>query len=335
VRAIAHIAQTLDAQAAGAFAIYLALLGVAAALAFALLGWLALLWMRRAYQRKTISDQSLGIEAQWLVFAVFYAGLLAYAGPAWCAAPLLAFLVARSVLAAWQKIVSRPDVHVVALLVLRVFALGPHSEALFDALTRRWRHAGSVILIAGPDLALSTLAPRQFLAFVSGPLQRLFVRSPGEVDSALAGLDRRPDADGRFRINDFFCTADSWQPTLARLLAHSDVVLMDLRGFRADSAGCIFELHTLLRAMPVARLTFVIDATTDRDALTQTMKEALDALPATSPNRHLRTTDVRLFELDRVAFAPVQRLLQALCDAAVAPAPHRLAAEPLTPYSRG
>jgi hypothetical protein len=42
-----------------------------------------------------------------------------------------------------------------------------------------------------------------------------------------------------------------------------------------------------------------------------------------------------LFELDRVAFAPVQRLLQALCDAAVAPAPHRLAAEPLTPYSRG
>jgi hypothetical protein len=79
----------------------------------------------------------------------------------------------------------------------------------------------------------------------------------------------------------------------------------------------------------------VIDATTDRDALMQTMKDALDALPATSPNRHLRTADVRLFELDRVSFAPVQRLLQALCDAAVAPAPGRPAAEPPTPYSRG
>jgi hypothetical protein len=47
--------------------------------------------------------------------------------------------------------------------VLRVFALGKRSEALFEALSRPWRYIGSVSLIAGEDLALSTVAPAVLL----------------------------------------------------------------------------------------------------------------------------------------------------------------------------
>jgi hypothetical protein len=291
---------------------------LAASLLFALLGSLALLWIRRAYRRKSISDQSLGVDAQWLVFAVFYAGLLAYAGPAWAAAPLAAFLAARSLLVAWQNSASaRRESHAATLLVLRVFSLGPQSEALFDALTRRWRYAGSVILIAGPDLALSTLAPRQFLAFLSGRLQRLFVRSEADIDSALARLDRRPDADGRFRINDFFCTTDTWQATLVRLLAQTDVVLMDLRNFRAMNAGCIFEVRTLLQTMPLARLVFVVDDTTDRHALAQTLHDTLSTLSERSPNFCATRADVPLIELAGISSDALQPLLRSICHAAI------------------
>lgn len=317
VRAIVQVARALDTQAGSALFIYLALVGLAAALLFASLGWLALRWIRSAYSRKSMSDQALGIEAQWLVFAVFYAGLLAYAGPAWAFAPLLAFLVARSLLAARHRTArGRRAVHAVTMLVLRVFSLGPHSEALFDALTRRWRYVGSVILIAGPDLALATLAPRQFLAFVSGRLQRLFVRSDGDLDSALAGLDRLPDADGRFRINDFFCTADTWQATLMRLLTNTEVVLMDLRNFRATHAGCVFEIRTLLQAMPLARLVFVVDSTTDRQALTQTLHAALARLPVSSPNYRASALDVPLIEFAGTSSRALQPLLRTICHAA-------------------
>jgi hypothetical protein len=89
-------------------------------------------------------------------------------------------------------------------LVLRVFALGHRSEVLFDAVTRHWRHLGYVRLIAGTDWALSTIAPHQFLAFVTGTLEHLFISSEWAIENAFVGLDNRRDHDGRFRINDFF-----------------------------------------------------------------------------------------------------------------------------------
>jgi hypothetical protein len=45
-------------------------------------------------------------------------------------------------------------------------------------------------LFAGTDLALSTVAPHQFLAFVSGKLNRLFVRGEITHKRSLAALDR-------------------------------------------------------------------------------------------------------------------------------------------------
>jgi hypothetical protein len=118
-----------------------------------------------------------------------------------------------------------------------VFSLGRRSERLFDALAKHWRHAGSIRLIAGPDLATTTVEPHEFLDFLSGKLARRFIDGPETLDLRISEMDLEPDRDGRFRVNDFFCHDNAWQMTLSRLVGDSDAVLMDLRGFSQENRG--------------------------------------------------------------------------------------------------
>jgi hypothetical protein len=46
----------------------------------------------------------------------------------------------------------------------------------------------------------------------------------------------------------------------------SDVVLMDLRGFRAHNAGCRYELGTLAQSTRALRVVVLADGQTDRAA---------------------------------------------------------------------
>jgi hypothetical protein len=115
--------------------------------------------------------------------------------------------------------------------LLRVFSLGRRSERLFDALATHWRHVGNIRLIAGPDLATTTVEPHEFLGFLSGKLARRFIDGPETLDLRLSETDLEPDPDGRFRVSDYFCYDDTWLTVLSRLADESDAVLMDLRGF--------------------------------------------------------------------------------------------------------
>jgi len=318
VRAMAWAADTLGLNVIAAFIGYFLLLCTVACLLFGMLGWRLLVWVRRAYQRKTVSDQSLAIDALWLIFASFYAVMLAAAGPGWAVSALVAFFVFRIAVSVGNKrIRSRSDSrdYNPALLILRVFALGKRSEILFDAVTKCWRYVGNVRLIAGTDLALSTVAPHQFLAFVSGKLNQLFIRSGAVIDRSLATMDSRRDADGRFRINDFFCHADTWQGVLMRLIQSADVVLMDLRSLTETNAGCIFEIKALLNAMPLERLVFIVDDTTDKNFLNQTVQEACRELRPDSPNMGLTPSALQPFELNSLGYSGVQGLLRQICAA--------------------
>ena len=133
---------------------------------------------------------------------------------------------------------------------------------MFDVMTKHWRHIGSVQLIAGPDLATTTVKPHEFLDFLSGKLARLFINGKTEFGRRMAEMDLNPDFDGRFRINDFFCHDDTWEMVLSRLVRESDVILMDLRGFSPDNKGCIRELNELINVAPVQRVVLVVDETT-------------------------------------------------------------------------
>jgi hypothetical protein len=317
VAAIAWGSATFGVSAFTALIGYFLLLGTTACLIFGVVGWRLLAWMRGGYQHKTVSDQSLAIDAIWVIFASFYAVTVALFGPGWALSAVAGFSILKIAVGTGHKKLrsARNRERGPALLVLRVFALGKRSERLFEAVTRHWRYLGDVRLIAGTDLAPSTVAPHQFLAFVSGRLAQLFVRSEAAIDRSLAGLDRERDADGRFRINDFFCSADMWQRLLRRLIRSTDVVLMDLRSLSEHNAGCVFEITELLNVMPLDRLIIVVDDTTDRKFLTQVVAGAWHGLRSDSPNTGLTPSALQPFELHALRAGELRALLQRICAA--------------------
>jgi hypothetical protein len=126
-------------------------------------------------------------------------------------------------------------------------------------------------MIAGIDLARRTVEPHEFLDFISGKLARRFIDGSATLEQRLRERDTRADRDLRFRVNDFFCYDDTWKMVLSRLVHESDAVLMDLRGFSRRNAGCVFELHELVRLVPLDRVVFVVDRRTDETLLAETL----------------------------------------------------------------
>ena len=147
------------------------LLGIAA---FAALGWPLLRWIGRRYEAKKFSDSSITIDSVFLLFAVVQSIGLAFEGALWILTALVAF-------AAWKAAtllgfrLTRGHAGPPRTPLLLVFRLGKRSEQLFDKLRRYWQSAGSISMIAGPDLVTTTVEPHEFLEFVSGRLGRQFV----------------------------------------------------------------------------------------------------------------------------------------------------------------
>ena len=284
---------------------------------FSVAGWLILGSLRQLYQRKQMSERAITVDAIWLLFAIANSMGLVFHGPTWIFSGFVAFgifeLVAIGGFRALQKFSPRQTAGP-RLLLLRVFALGRRSEVLYDSLGKYWRNVGSIQMIAGPDLATTTIEPHEFLEFLSGKLSRRFVDSGTTLDLRMTQMDLAADGDGQFRVTEFFCHDDTWKLTLARLADESDAVLMDLRGFSQNNAGCVFEINELFNLVSLARVVFVIDASTDQTFLRQTMQQAWRQLKERSPNRRPGGGTVSLGQIaDGRALLD---LLRALCAAA-------------------
>lgn len=295
-----------DMVGLGAIGSLVGLIAIGFAL-FALFGWLALRWIRRRYEAKLTSDESVTLDALWLLFAVTHSIGLIFAHPAWGLAGLAAFAAYKAVASAgfrWLRSAAAVGERGPRLLLLRSFSIGKDAERLFDALEKHWRRVGSIQLIAGVDLAARSVEPHEFLEFLSGRLARRFIDGPAALAERLAALDTRPDRDLRFRVNDFFCYDDTWKMVFAELARRSDAVLMDLRGFTRQNSGCVFEIRELARLVPPDRVVFVVDDRTDRQLLAETLGRDMPGV--------LHLTSLRWPEL--------RRLLQSLA-AAVQPAP--------------
>ena len=203
------------------------------------------------------------------------------------------------------------------LLLLRTFGFRRRSERFFDLLGARWRYAGPIQLIAAPDLAARSIDPDEFLDFLSGRLRHRFIIEPGDLERRFAEVDNRPDPDGRYRVNEFFCGNDAWRPAVTRLMAESDLVAMDLRGFSAGNQGCLFELQSLIDTVPVARVVLLTDKSTDAPFLRQTLAECWQRMDAASPNRQA-TGALTLLETGGRDVAAVTTLLP-IADGVLAP----------------
>jgi hypothetical protein len=287
---------------------------------FGLAGWLTLRWIRGRYERKKSSDQSITLDAVWLLFGIVQSINLVFQGTALILTGIFAFLIYKVVTWTGFSLLGRktPTEKSPRLLLLRVFSLGRRSERLFDALATHWRHVGSIQLIAGPDLATTTVEPHEFLDFLSRRLARRFIDGRETLERRLSETDPYPDEDGRFRVNDFFCHDDTWRMVLSELADRSDAVLMDLRGFSPQNAGCVFEIEELVNDVPLGRVVFVIDDTTDEEFLRQTVQRSWDRMRPDSPNRSFSAGQLRFFRLTRSGSGDLRHLLRALCGAAKA-----------------
>jgi hypothetical protein len=286
------------------------------------IAWSIIALIRRRYDMKRISDQKLTVDSIWLFSTlslcgqlVFYAGLAGWTGLSAFAAYMLIDRAFTKPLASAAS--ARQGAR---LLLLRVFGFRRRTERLFDMLGLRWRYAGPVQLIAAPDLAGRLIDPGKFLDFLSRRLRKRFIIKGGDLDRQLAQVDLRPDADGRFRVNEFFCGNDTWRQVVTRLMTGSDLVAMDLRSFSFQRKGCVFELQTLLDTVPVARIVLLVDSTTDLSFLREILAECWRELKATSPN-YMGSGTLTMLEIGRSNVVAVKALLGFAESVLYAPVP--------------
>jgi len=212
--------------------------------------------LARAYAARRISELMVLFTAAWALNL----GFDALASGPWVLLPLLWIVLAL----AWGG--RRPSADaagVPTLLVLRVFHQDANVGALFDDVIERWRAVGHTVLIAGTDVVGQTLDAADLFDYLDRRLAARFVRRAEDVPQRLAAFDWQPDAERRWRVNECYCHDSSWQAALAALVQRADLVLMDLRGFRAHNAGCRFELGALAMAPQVHRVVVLTDPSTE------------------------------------------------------------------------
>jgi len=257
-----------------AFALGLNGIFVLIALPVAGLAWLRLRKLAGAYEAKRFSDAQLLARTWWLMLVVTigFDILIARGRPVFALLLVAGEVLLFSAVNRWAlrrvKVVGGPAVQPgPILLLLRVFGYTARTERLFDRVAARWRLLGPVTMIAAPDVTARTIDAGDYLRWLTGRVDELFVTSRVSLDAKLAALDLTPDVDGRFRINEFCCRDSTWQVTVVELMRRADVVIMDVRGITQARRGCEFELQQLAQRLPPQRLVLVVDEATDKAVL--------------------------------------------------------------------
>ena len=269
------------------------------ALPMGLLAWWRLKALARRYEAKRFSDAQLLAGTWWLLIVATEAVERISVHPG--VGPLLKVLAVAALSVAlfppllaaalrWaQRGHERPPAR--TLLLLRVFGDTARTEALFDRIASRWRWFGPLTMIAAPDVVARTVDPGDFLRFASGDIGASFANTQQELEQRLAALDRTPDPDGRYRVNEFCCRDSSWQATVVQLIERADAVVMDLRGFSAQRMGCEFELRELAERLRGDQVVLVVDASTDRVLLDATLGAGWRARIVEVPRRRASQAD--------------------------------------------
>ena len=235
--------------------------------------WRMLMRLARRYNDKCFSEQQLALGAYWALITSFTLALVlllsfeqrtAYSME-WLGLAILIFWLVwrwlqRAVL--WLARRGAPE-PLGGLLLLRVFKPSERSEAFTDRFLARWRFAGPVWMIAGPDLAGAYMEPDEFFAYLRRRLHERFITDPASLPDKLAQMDNARDPDGRFRVNELFCANTTWQTAVLALIDKAGVVLLDLREYTHQRAGTRFELGELLRRATLHKVLVLVSAKDD------------------------------------------------------------------------
>lgn len=292
--------------------------GAIVAFPFLVLGcalvWLIFRGLRLLLGRRLVTGDIFHLYLAWGFLTFFNIGFaggtsnhaaITHALLAAAAFPLFAFAL-QSMLWRYSRHLQRAPIK--HLLLLRVFGRDRHALGLLESLRDTWRLFGSVDLISGTDLAGWIITPEMFEAYLRGRVKNLFLKSPAEVDEALARLDRCIAIDGRYPINELRCFVNTWRYAVERLTPLADVVLMDLRGFSESHLGCVFELTQLLSLVPLERILLLADHHTDLESMQRVVREAWSQLSPAAPSRLI--PDPKLAVMNLPAFnAPARKTL--------------------------
>lgn len=236
----------------------------------------------RLYRQQAFSDLSYLFGTSWLLVLTLelIPGISAANAGLASLLPLLAWLWIPLLFHWLPRLIPPPppSCRPPRLLVLRVFRRGGPMAWLFDHVVQRWRLIGPVLLITAADLASRTIEPNELVAFVEGRLQKRYISTDAQLRTQLEQIKDQPDHDGRWRVHEFCCYANTWKQSLDALLSRSDVVLMDLRGFSSRNAGCRHELNRIGQSKHLGAAVLLTDRHTDQTAA----KEELGAHPAAS-----------------------------------------------------
>jgi hypothetical protein len=88
---------------------------------------------------------------------------------------------------------------------------------------------------------------------------------------------------------------------------------MDLRGFSAQSFGCVFEIDELINVVSMERVVFIVDGTTDESFLQATVNGSWAKMRRSSPNHE--HPDVRFLRFGGAITRDLPNLLAALSAA--------------------
>lgn len=221
-------------------------------------------YLAAAYRRKLFSETWYLLAGLWAIALLIQALVLSHSLGFSAYGLLLAWWViplSARFLEAWLRPQHTPPM----LLLLRVFRGDDSMEALFDSVVEKWRYSGNTLLIEGKDLALRNLEPDELFSFMSGHLGDRFISDAAHLQSALKDIDLQADPDGRYRVNEFFCFDNTWKAVLLSLIAGCNRVLMDLRGYNEQRAGCSHELAVLANTPNLNRLVVLYDGATQRE----------------------------------------------------------------------
>lgn len=201
------------------------------------------------------------------------------AQPSWARLPLPASALLAALVVLYVLLGRHPQPREARqrMLFLRVFGQTPVRSWLMDLLDDTWRRIGRIDTVVGLDLALHTLNALALEDFLRGRIHRQFVKHAFEVPERVASLPSRRSVDRRYPLNELHCLPDSWQPVVRALLQQADVVLIDVRGLRAENHGALFELDLAVRIVPLQRLVLIADPHTERTLVERVVHAAWSA----------------------------------------------------------
>jgi len=220
-----------------------------------------------------------------------------------------------------REVLSHPPLR---LLFLWVFSSWERVNSLFLNLGATWRLLGPLQLLQGGAFVGSS---GDVFRSARGRAPQLVAATPELVDARISKLPKTPSRWMCMYSTDMLlCGDQSWRYAVTKLLADTDLVLMDLCGFSRQNAGCIYEISLLIDKIDLRRFLLLIDETTDLDFVHSTLETAWAHLAPSSPNRQPDCGPVQLFRLedeyveDKISLMAAARnsagLLHLLCAAA-------------------